>query len=148
MSARIEKAYPIIGSLGVAAVVGLLFPATKVPSDLGNVFSGALNIGAIAVGFLATAKSILISMEGRRVVAQLRRTGHYAVIVGYLVDATRGAFLLAVYSIVGLVVQPPSIGWGGWFLVAGVALLAFTGLTSYRVIDIFAEVLRAPDKRE
>jgi len=143
-----EKAYPWIGAALVAAAAGKFLPASVIPDDLKDVFSGLLNVSAIAVGFLATAKSILISMEGRRVIQQLRRSGFYNIAVGYMITAIRASFIVAVLALVGLVVRPKAHGLGAWFLLLCVGLSAFAGLASYRVIDVLTEVLRVPERRE
>jgi hypothetical protein len=105
-----------------------------------------VSLSAIAVGFLATAKAILFSIDQRQIVSQLRSLGHYDKLVDYLLAAIHWSFGLAVASALCFVVdlkQPAS--WHRYALAGWIFVLATSGFACYRVIHIFGKLLRSPD---
>jgi len=144
-NAAIERWYPLAGGATVALAFLFVSPqAFPVQADAApSLFSAVISLAAIAVGFLATAKSILIAIENGIAVRQLKSVGLYETLVSYLVTATRWGFVLSVASILCFVIdlrQPA--GWHRFALTLWLFSLVTAGLTFYRVFEIFARVLR------
>jgi len=117
-------------------------PVSRSVKDL---LVATVSVSAIAVGFLGTAKSILISMGNRKIVKQLKDAGYYGQVIDYLMAAINLAFALAIGSAAALLLDigllPPHcyvVVFGLWLLLA-----AWTAFTCYRVIRVFAKILRA-----
>ena len=101
-------------------------------------------------------------MEGRRVVRELKDAGVYDLIVDYILAAIHWAFVLAAASAIGMVAESSAIcsyepealltDKACALRLAGVTFwvfaLASVGAASYRVVRIFAVVLRAPEGEE
>lgn len=146
-----EKWYPsFFGTLAVAVALGVRwkFPEVKLPSDLSQLFSSTMDIGAIAIGFLATAKTVLLSIQGSPAVEKMRGSGLYEGLLRYILTAIRAAFVLAAYSLVTVflekVLKDSPIAWQG-VVVAWLYLVVMAGLACYRVIDVFFTILSPDD---
>ena len=146
-----ENIYPTVG--GVAALAMALFvqwklPALRLPSELGQLFSSTLDIGAIAIGFLATAKTVLLSIQGSIAVERMRGSGLYEGLLKFILKAIRSSFALAAFSLACIFLDKAiSDIEVAWELVVSVwlALVITTGLASYRVIDVFFTILSPKD---
>jgi hypothetical protein len=92
-----EDIYPSAISICLTLVLVLIFrcerfAAARVLFLIGSVklLPSALNISAIAVGFLATSLSLLVSLSGTKVVKDLKESGHYERLISF--------FMKAIYS--------------------------------------------------
>ena len=148
MSNRVEKNYPWVGGL-VAGGLGFYFlNGRPLPADLNDLLSAIINVSAIAVGFLATAKSILISIQGSRIIRQFKSGGgaRYAQLIDYLMTAIYSCFALAALSTIGLLIDLKAQAIGQTLAVSiWMMCLVYAGLTCQRVIAIFTEILKSSD---
>jgi hypothetical protein len=148
MKASFERHYPLVGG-GVVALGYLLLHKTFdfVSRDaLTNLFTAMVSVSAITVGFLATAQSILFSLENKRVTKFLKDAGAFKSLVDYMMDAINLSFVLAALSAFALLVDPKVHRW--WYpfgFAIWLFILSFAGLAYYRVVRIFTEILRSPD---
>jgi hypothetical protein len=141
-----EKFGPwILGLLGGASAVVWAWN-DPLPRTLHDLLGATISVGAIAVGFLATAKSMLLSISKSRVVRELKNAGHFKRLTGYFMTAIRWSFLLAALSALGLLFdldgnkQPHPWLFGLW-----VFTLVAASACCYRVINLFAMILMSPD---
>lgn len=144
MGAVIEKRYPVIA--GLAAGLGFFFlaPSFPVPADAApSLFSAIISVAAIAVGFLATAKSILLSIDNKPIIVGLKATGHYKTLIDYLMGATLWSFILAGMSVVCFLadLRTPA-DWHRWVFAFWAFTIFTAGAACYRVIHIFGKILR------
>jgi hypothetical protein len=142
----IEKWYPVACGLPIGAAIGYaVFHFRFVTdSDVKDVFTVVLNVSAIVAGFLGTALSVLLTIENRPVIKDLKDAGCYVPLLTYLLSAVRWSFILVVLSTCGLAIFT-RIGTHSkaaflvtWFAVSGVTLLA-----SWRVVQLFGQVVQA-----
>lgn len=101
MSLAWEKSYPWIGGAVVLVGTGLAACRWGVPSNATPLLNSFVSTSGILVGFLATAKTILLAIEEKRIIQQMKTQGYYGLFVTYLVQATYSALLLALLSSVG-----------------------------------------------
>ncbi|MCC6493498.1 MAG: hypothetical protein IT424_10800 [Pirellulales bacterium] len=144
-----EKWYPILIASAVTAIY-LSVPALRqyaLPPTASALMAAIVSIGGIAIGFLATAKSILVSIDDREIIQKLKSSGYYKRIIAYLRTAIRWSFLLTGYSAAALLVEfgpatswsfSYSVGFSVWLLLATASALSY-----YRVINIFYAVLES-----
>lgn len=129
----------------VAAVAFVAIRGDKVPAETPKELLGAgVSIGAIAVGFLANSKAILFSIDRKRIIEQLRDTNYYNYLVTYLMSAINWSLALAILSAVGLTIDlriPQR--WHAWGVAAWLWIAVTSISTYYRVINIFARILRS-----
>jgi hypothetical protein len=143
----VDRLYPeFFAALAVAAYMNL-FGGPPVPKTAKDLFSACINVSAISIGFLATAKSIIISTGGNRPIRMLKQAGRYRDLVQYLWRAVWWSFMLAIVSTIGLVAdldKPKALyplAFAGWL---GVAVA--TAFSCYRVTRVLTVVLsQEPD---
>ena len=142
-----EKYYP--WALGVVAGLAGWLLRAHIPAFETNsqqLFASSVDLGAIAVGFLATAKGLLLSFEGTRAGRFIRDSGLLSTLAEYLRVATWVAFGFALLSllIVGIIgtckTMPPALGIF-WFALAVVA-----GSSVFRATQIFFRVFKTKVK--
>lgn len=129
----------------------IFFSDRPFPQSIVQLLSAVLTISAIAIGFMGTAKSILVSIRDRDIVEQLKETkpygeigpSYYDIILDYILAGTIWSFALAVVSTIAMLVdfQYPQ-GWVialvyVWFFSMGGTLVACA-----RVIYILSGILR------
>lgn len=134
---------PLAGAAGTLAYV-LMCHNRDFPTSTRDLFPATLNISAITIGFMATAKSIMFSVGDTRRIRLLKQHGSYYHLVDSLVSAINWSFLLALASAACLLVDLKwHYSWtfiGGWLFCAIVA-----GVWFYQVIHAFASILRSKD---
>ena len=87
MSERVERWYPVVGAAGASAVYVILLWGEPLPKRSGDLIAATISVAAIAVGFLGTAQSILLSMPNRRIVRQLQDIGRFKLVRHYVTRA-------------------------------------------------------------
>ncbi len=103
-----------------------------------------INVSGILIGFMATAKAILVSIQNRRVIQFLRESGAYAMLIAYIMSAIRGCFLVLVLSAAGTLVDLASFRWLGLVHLAigfWVGVVVYAGVASYRIVHLVSKVL-------
>jgi hypothetical protein len=143
----LERLYPLIGALATGVVFVLFLRSRSFPSTLPDLFAAVISVGAIAIGFLATAKTILISLNDRPVIQKLRTTGYYRWVVGYILEAINWSFAMTLMSAAGLLMTFAPAGqeqdlWHGLFLAVWATSLAGAALSYFRVVRVLSKVLR------
>jgi len=146
MNAFMEKWYPHVFG-GLVTIGFLVFHHhVTLPASTKDLFSAVITISAIAVGFLATAKSIMLSMDKKRVIRQLKEIGQYDTILQYLMSAVHWAFACSILSACALLVdckEQPC--WFPWAFAVWLFVTTTTATSCYRVIRIFHKILRSGD---
>ncbi|MFC7433923.1 hypothetical protein ACFQNJ_05300 [Hydrogenophaga bisanensis] len=121
-----EKIYPYLFGLIAAA---FWFQAEAVFPTGESLLSATLTVSGIFVGFLATSKSILISMSSP-IIDQLKRSGYIEELVSYIGQAIWVNLFFCSLSVVGYFVDTHS-GWYSliWVGASVCALSAFIRVT-------------------
>ncbi|MEM4721396.1 MAG: hypothetical protein QXT73_04980 [Candidatus Methanomethylicaceae archaeon] len=146
MGAFIERWYPLVGGIAVSSLYFLLCRQMALPTSIENLFSAVINISAIAVGFFATAKTILFSLSDRYVIRQLKKVGAFDTLIDYLLHAIKWCFLLAIITGLAFFIDfKTKPEWQTWALSFWLFLVWVALLSSYRVITILAKILRSID---
>jgi hypothetical protein len=141
-----DKYYPFIGGAIVAIAYIVLFifhPQIALAKGFRDIFIASITINAIAVGFLATAKSILISIHNSKIVKWMKETGAYEITINYFMTSLTVSILCALWSMVLLLIDFSNpekyieFGIAVWVFLFISAMLAM-----YRIIRIFSKILR------
>lgn len=142
MSMTWERWYPIL--LGLLVGAGASFLAWRTggtPQNMEKLYEAAMAISSIAVGFLATAMAILLSLEHNRIVRQFKDIGVFGRLIDYFMAGIRwslGAALVSTLLLLMPTVVSACLTMGVWWFVAATA-----AATYYRVVVIFAKILRS-----
>ncbi|WP_444942747.1 hypothetical protein ACJJIK_10860 [Microbulbifer sp. ZKSA006] len=129
-----EYIYPyLLGVIGSA--LWYLF-ALKFPADKG-LLSSTLSVAGIFVGFLATSKAILISMDSP-IIQRLRESGYINELVSYISQAVWLNLSFCGAGVIGFFIKEPN----SWFAVVwiGVGVAAFFAFI--RVTDVMLKIFR------
>lgn len=145
MKAQVDKWYPVV--LGVIFAIAFLitnkYLEFSVSNDTKQLFTAAITISAISVGFLATAKSILISIRGTKIIKWMKDGGVYDQVVNYLMSAVNSCLGVAIVSALALLFDYSTVKvWHEYAFTTWIFLCVAAGLASYRVILLFSDILR------
>jgi hypothetical protein len=145
IESKIDKYYPFLGgALFAFAYVGvfLFYPKIALSKGFRDIFIAAITVNAISIGFLATAKAILISIQGSKIVRWMKETGAYDTTIQYFMSALFLSMLCAVWSMFLLLLDfADPIKYIIFFIALWVLLFVWSMLATYRIIAIFSKVL-------
>jgi hypothetical protein len=145
---RFEKFYPVGLALAASAMTLPIDPwiasnRAYVAVFVVKLFGPALNVSAIAVGFLATSQSILITLKDSPGIEQMKTDGYHAPFVNFLSSATTSSFCLAVLSGVFSAMDFSRLDWlHGYLIALWVLVCVMTLLAYYRAVSLLPYVLR------
>ena len=126
----LEKYCPYITG-GLSVIVWLLldciYPDKINFPDKINIISGTLIVSGILVGFLATSKAILISMDSSSIMDSIRESGYINELVNYIGEAIRFNLIFCVVSVFGYFIDRTAYDWYPliWIFFAVGSLSAF-----------------------
>jgi hypothetical protein len=144
LNKHIERRFPLVVSLCVAGVAWQHHWFDPVPAQFSNLLQAVINVAAIAVGFIATAKGILISSHDREIVRNLSAAKQLGALIDYFIAATLWCIclcLLSAYLLVfdlkesSVLARVLPIGW--LFILSG------SVCACVRVIYLFNLILRS-----
>lgn len=145
MKSTIEKWYPLFFGTTFAIVCSYFFTKDPSQNSFKELFSATTTLSGIAIGFLATAVSILLTIIKSYIVQQIINGKVYDKLINYFMDAIQWLFMLTLLSYIGLFFDIATFEQPFKSLAFSLWALAFmtSGLSSYRVIRVFASILRA-----
>ncbi len=104
----LDRFYPV----GIALICTALFTIYRTIIPIGSMgqalFSSALNIAAVAIGFLASSQAILFAISGSAPIQWLKDANRYDSLIAYLMEAIYASIFLGVTSAANLMIQPSS----------------------------------------
>jgi hypothetical protein len=146
MANKYDQYYPLIGGVIIAFVYLVLFsffPKFTISKGFRDIFIAAITINAISIGFLATAKAILISINQSKIVKWMKETGTYNTIIKYFMDALVLSMLCAVWSMFLLLIDFSNpVKYILFCIATWVFLFTASMLSMYRIVAIFSKILR------
>ena len=144
MNIWIERCYPFIIAIVISGIYLCFFRDHPFPETMKSLFSSVISISAISIGFLATSKSILFAIHDRKTIHWIKSAGVYTTLVDYMMVAIHLCFILATISAIGLLINPSHLKtWYPWAFGFWLFIGTAAAFSCYRVIRIFAKILRA-----
>lgn len=147
---HVENWYPSVISAAVTITIAVLLSLPSLRTWRPAFVRGstalvpaALNISAIAIGFLATSLSILLSLARTKLVTTLKKTGHHRRLIGFF---RRGILVSFLWALVSALLTTVNLDRGGvwrhsilylWVFLSVCAILCY-----YRASDILLEILK------
>lgn len=127
-----ELAAPYLFAIGVTAIWWFVGCQTF-PSQPSGLLAASGGASAVLVGFLATAKTVILSLSGAKVFKALKEAGFTKALFGYLYWAIIWGILFLILSVVGFFVT--DVATPSWFPVLWVfcgalALSLFVQITN------------------
>lgn len=147
MRSNIERWFPLITSLFMCAFFYSTGKNNLISDSLKDVLSASITFNSITIGFLATSMSILVTVENTRIIKQLKEAKVYSKLINYFTAAIEASFVSVVLSLTGLFIDLKHIEkiYTLAFLI-WIFFLIYSGLTCYRVIILFAKILKTTNK--
>jgi hypothetical protein len=127
-----ERLWPYLAGVVVTAIwwCGFGAPFPDHPDGLLAASGGA---SAVLVGFLATAKTIILSVGNTEVFARFKAGGFTRLLFSYLYEALLFGIMLLVVSIMGFFVAPAGLAFLAfslaWMIVASWSLMLYLRIT-------------------
>lgn len=141
MARLVEQLYPYCIAIVVASTCAWWDPTP--PKTTPTLLGAIINVSGIAIGFLAAAEAIILSIDDVRVIRHLKQAGGYTILVRYLSEAIIASFLLAAVSAVGLFRDFETGHWHWFGEAAWVFLLVAASLSYFRVLWVFFKILNS-----
>lgn len=144
MNAKFDRYYPVaIGGVCALCYYIMFRYFWTIPENMKELVTASATISSIAVGFLATAKATLISMNNTKVVEWMKSGGVYLTTIDYFMDAIHWCLATAVISGVLMLANFKSITFVWFWLMSVWVFFAVSAFFStYRIIRLFATILR------
>ena len=141
----VERWHPIILGLIFSMLFLFFYNKIQITDSYKSIFITTISISAISIGFLATSKSILFSIQKRQIINQIKQANLYESLIDYLMTSINLCFLLAVISAICFLIFNEDI-IGKKYLYSMWLFIITSAFTScYRVIRIFSKILRLTD---
>src|SRR5215207_4867409 len=126
-SLHFEQWWPYASAITVLACWALIlgFPFPNNPDPL---MGASGTIASVLVGFLATAKAVILGITGSEVFKKLKAAGYSNLLFSYLSQAVFGGIVLLVVSTFGFFFprQPPPLWFQYlWVMAAATAILLY-----------------------
>ena len=132
-----ERAYPYLGGVIAGGVVVLLSKYGYKVSYSENMLASLVSLGGIFAGFLATVKTLLLTMD-QRVFKRLAESDYINDLLRYLKDGIYGSLLLCIVAMVGF---NNAMRWPDVHAAVLFAALIFSLLALYRITRIAMALL-------
>lgn len=124
-----ERAWPY--AAGVIGLVVWWLSDWAFPREANDLLATTSTVASVLVGFLATAKTIVLSISSTAVYQQLKHAGVMAHLFEYLASAIYAGIVVLVVCVIGFFVETGSTVYGGaWVLAAVTALALYVRITS------------------
>lgn len=136
MKRLVEQLLPYF--LSIALVAAYFFSGIEFPKCR-DVLSASITLGAVFTGFLATLKSIIISVNSPAI-DHLRTLRFWGVLLSYLQQAIWASLGLCIISMIGFFLDPltpPKLFGILWVFLASAAIFTFL-----RVSNLIMKMLR------
>lgn len=146
-SLTVEKYYPFAFAV-IAAIAWYYLELDDVFSESkSEILGSTLTLSAIFTGFLATAKSLILSIRGSQVIQDLTESGYIDDLIDYMSVAVNASLLTCIWALAGYFVG--SHGWAAKYGVYGygwITLCTLTVTSFYRVTNLMVKVIRRATK--
>lgn len=141
MSLFLERTWPYFFS-AIVVVAWFFYLERPFPSNASDLMSATGNVSAVLVGFLITAKAIVLSLTNTPVFQRLTQTGYNKVFFNYIYEAEVAGIILLVLSLIGFFVMnssgmTPVYFQCGWLLACLLTVTLF-----FRVVTMIFRFLK------
>ena len=128
----------------IAVILYYVFPSgPSICQGFGKLLESSITISSIAVGFMAASKSILISLEDKTVIKNLKKVGHYERLIGFFITAIYACFFLTLFSSGLLLINFKALNWWKEIVIATWLFIAvLSTVACLRIINLFSRILR------
>lgn len=140
-----EMLYPVLISAAVGWISWWIFRGRKVPEKIYDLMANGVNIGGIAIGFLATIITLMFSLQNNYIIQQLKSLGYFKTLMSFFYTALISCFALVVIGVFGLFLNFNEDAFQDIFhifLAGWVGLVTMAGLSVFRFVRILYIILQ------
>jgi hypothetical protein len=124
----------------IVVVVWYFWLGAVFPSKPDNLLLETGTAAAVLIGFLATAKAIVLGLANSPIFRSLKETGYSNILFRYFFEAVVAGTLLLIASVIGFFF--PESGPPKWFEVVWIAV-ATAAITNYlRVVGVLFKLIK------
>lgn len=140
MSQAIERIWPYAAAIAVLAFWWIVLQAPFPPNPDG-LLAASGGASAVLVGFLATAKTVILAITGARVFQKLKAGGFTKLIFAYLYEAIFAGVAFLVVSVIGFFIEDHAgnrlLFSAVWVFMGAVALMLYVRITHllFKMLD-------------
>lgn len=132
-----------LAAIGATAAYYAWCSAKPLPAGFATLLEATVNISAIAVGFLASAKAIILGANDQVVVKKLRESKQLKPLMSYFMAAIWWCLFMTMLSAAMLLLDfTKGSQLNDWIVATWVFLAAGSALACLRVIWLFNQALR------
>jgi hypothetical protein len=136
-----EKWYPIFLGFCAFIVYEILKGHLGILCISKDIFGALISISAIAIGFMATIESILLSLDNK-IINQLKAAGAFNDLLSYIMSAINWSFFLAAFTTACLLIDfSKKAEWFSYAFAGLVFITIVSAASCYRIIRIFYKIL-------
>lgn len=136
---KFEQWWPYPAALSVLAIWWLYF-GQPFPKNVDGLMAASGTVSVVLVGFLGTAKAIVLSISSSEVYKRLKDTGYSNVLFRYLFESLTIAIVLLIISLVGFFL--PDSRPQEWFMVIWVLSCSATIFLYVRTTAILFKLIK------
>lgn len=136
----------IAGLAGLTSL--LLFNSYNLESFSVNLFASIISFCGILIGLLFTSLSILLSIEDRDIIQQIKISGSYKSLIERFSFTINLTFLLLISSIIEICInfQDPKT-WHSYIFSAWMFITILSCIKYYQLTNSFINILKASNKK-
>jgi uncharacterized membrane protein YbhN (UPF0104 family) len=148
MGRGIERWFPQVAATLCAVAYWYFLSSLTIPKTAVNILGALVTVAGVAVGFLAAAEAIVLSIDQSKIIQELQRSGFYDLLIRYLHSGLIWSFILSCLSTIGLLKDFEKTNWPPWVVAAWCGVFVATALANARVIYVFDRILRARSRMQ
>ena len=147
---KFESYYPLLGAI-LAFIIYWVFISSIFPlplyefsyKNIEKLSEISVTVSAIAIGFLGTNLKILISLEDKKIIIDLKNTVHYQRLIDFYKKAIYANFLTILISGVLLFLDLSSTNWltENVLIPLWISVVIYSILSCFRIIILFGDLL-------
>ena len=139
---HVERGYPYFLAK-LAGVAAWHFKAEPIPTKFDGMLGSAISVSAILLGFLGTAKAMLLSFRSSKFSWIKSKPTVWRLLLGYLKVAFRISFVVCLVSLGLLIfdITEIPVEIKAYIVPVWVGLFTASVITFYRVVSVFFAIL-------
>lgn len=143
MKLSTEKSYPYwVSIIPVVIFLIIIYEGIDISKNVLSLLSSIISVFSIAIGFLATVMTIMLSLTNSRVIIQLNKIGLYSTVNKYLIHAIIWCFIAVMAAVLALFVESFLDGRQYFYLLAVIVYSSsVAALACIRIFRVFKRIL-------
>ena len=143
-----ESYFPQLSSVLVVLIYFFTPLDALICQGFEKLLEASITVSSIAVGFLATSKSILIALDDKAIVRNLKKIGHYGRLTDFFITGIYTCFILTLLSSVLLLIDFKQINvWKELLIALWLFIASYSTCACYRIIRLFSLILHKGAKQ-